>query len=199
MWNKSPADQFFSSVMKKNIFAVISSVSICLVFRSLITINNNNHFSRGNSFILTLKLESVATYTWRYLLLITCPKQSSGVPLILTSSAFHILTSFFSLALFSDSLSYPRSLTPPPPPPPLLCSFLSDPQLCQDFSSPPQCPSPSTVDIKLQWKDSVFKAYPSLLFKHCATPGKKKAQKQERACNWIKLKKGSKPPLSALM
>lgn len=114
MWNKSPADQFFSSVMKKNIFAVISSVSICLVFRSLITINNN-HFSRVNSFILTLKLESVATYTWRYLLLITCPKQSSGVPLILTSSAFHILTSFFSLALFSDSLSYPRSLTPPPP------------------------------------------------------------------------------------
>lgn len=115
MWNKSPADQFFSSVMKKNIFAVISSVSICFVFRSLITINNNNnHFSRGNSFILTLKLESVATYTWRYLLLITCPKQSSGVPLILTSSAFHILTSFFSLALFSDSLSYPLSLTPPP-------------------------------------------------------------------------------------
>lgn len=137
MWNKSPADQFFSSVMKKNIFAVISSVSICLVFRSLIKINNNNHFSGGNSFILTLKLESVATYTWRYLLLITCPKQSSGVPLILTSSAFHILTSFFSLALFSDSLSYPLSL---PLPPPLLSVPTSLIRSCARTFLPPSMP-----------------------------------------------------------
>lgn len=167
MWNKSPADQFFSSVMKKNIFAVISYVSICLVFRSLITINNNNHFSRGNSFIPTLKLESVATYTWRYLLLITCPKQSSGVPLILTSSAFHILTFLFSPSLFRLPFLSPVPASSSSSS--TLCSFLSDPQLCQDFSSP----SPNTVDIKLRWKDSVFKAYPSLLFKHCVTPGKK--------------------------
>lgn len=128
---------FSSSVMKKNIFAVISSVSICLVFRSLITINNNNHFSRGNSFILTLKLESVATYTWRYLLLITSQTILRGSP----HSHFFCL-SHSHLFLFSRSLFRLPFLSPVPASSSssTLCSHLSDPQLCQDFSSPLNAP-----------------------------------------------------------
>lgn len=117
IWNKSPADWVFMvTLWKKNI-------------NPLITINNR-HFS-----IITSCPGCTQGGCWSHV-----PNNPLGSP--------HPHFFYFSLShccFFTDSLSYLLSLPLPLPPPPLfsfspLSSFLSDLQLCQDFSSPPVPP-----------------------------------------------------------